>query len=194
MSETAAAEPTPTCALCSKPLPEGPPRYVNHQPVCPSCEQQVLAELEGHKAGAAHYPTAVVAGLLGAVVGAGVWAAIGIMTKMEVGYIAVLVGFLAGYGVKLGARGKGGLGLQLVASALAVFGLLAAKFFIVSYMIVAESKANGLDVSYFDSQVFDVFQIVLPQMVNGFDILWVVLAIGAAFKIPAPPKVHVYGG
>jgi hypothetical protein len=191
-----ASQPATTpCVLCSAAIPEGePPRYVNNQQVCARCEAQVRAELAAEQTGTAHYPVALLAGLAGALVGAGVWAAIGIGTGYEVGYVAVLVGFLAGLGVKLGARSKRSAGLQALAAGLAVVGLLAAKYFVFAHAAVEFGKQNGIDFSYLDARTMQLFPQALPEMLSAFDILWLILAIAAAYRIPAPSKVQVSGG
>lgn len=190
-----ASQPAATpCALCSAAIPAGePPRYVNSQQVCARCEAQVRAELAAEQAGTAHYPLALAGGLAGALVGAGAWAAIGIITGYEVGYVAVLVGFLAGLGVKLGARNKRSAGLQAMAAGLAVVGLLAAKYIVYAHAMVNVAKEGGLELTYFDPRVVEFFPEALPEMLSAFDILWLVLAIAAAYRIPAPSKVDVSG-
>jgi hypothetical protein len=191
----AAQQPAASCVLCSATIPQGePPRYVNHQQVCARCEEQVRAELAAEQTGTGHYPIALVAGLAGALVGAGVWAGIGIAMNVEVGYVAVLVGFLAGLGVKLGARNKRGAGLQAMAAGLAVVGLVAAKYIVVAHALVGLAAENGVALSYLDSSIVRSFPKILPDMLSPFDILWLILAIGAAYRIPAPSKIHVSDG
>jgi len=182
------------CALCQEPIGEGPLRYVNQQQVCFRCGEQVIAELAAERGRAAHYPGALAVGLGGALLGAAVWAAIAVVTDLEVGYVAVLVGFLAGLGVKFGAKKKKGVGLQGLAVALSVVGLLVAKYFTFAYFLAKMAGEQGVELSYFDSLILQAFPEALPKMLSGFDILWVILAIGAAYKIPAPSKVQVHEG
>jgi hypothetical protein len=181
------------CALCQQTIPadDRPERFVNNQQVCARCEQQVLSELEAQRPDASAFPLAILGGAVGALIAAGVWAGIAIATDFEVGYVAVLVGFLAGFGVKLGARGKRGLPLQLLATVLSVGGLVVAKYFMFSWFAVKGAAAEGVAIGHFDPLVVSGFFEFLPKMLSGFDILWVILAVGAAYRTPAPSPVKV---
>ncbi len=194
MAESEPVLATANCALCGEVLAPGPLLYVNQQPACQRCIDNIEAELAAERPPAASYVPAALGGLAGALVGAGVWAAIAMITDLEVGYVAVLVGFLAGYGVKLAARGRRGLGLQILAAALAVVGLLAAKIFIIGWVLIRGARAEGIDVAVLDPRVLGTIFEVLPQTFSMFDLLWIVLAVGAAYRMPAPTKIQVHGG
>ncbi|MBA3818205.1 MAG: hypothetical protein H0X17_04890, partial [Deltaproteobacteria bacterium] len=138
-SEAAIGSPFPTtedetddypCSLCNARVPREHLRYINAQPACRGCTHQLLAELAEQQPAAKHYPLAFAGGLAGAIVGAAVWAGIAVVTDFEVGYVAILVGFLAGLGVRVAAGKKRSLGMQLMASVLAIVGLLLAKYMI----------------------------------------------------------------
>lgn len=70
-----------------------------------------------------------IAGLVGAAAGGLVWFLIGYYAKAEVGYIAVLVGFLAGLGVRVAAsESEVGTGPAMAALIAAFFGIAVAKY------------------------------------------------------------------
>src|SRR5262245_8545103 len=91
----------PRCVLCQAELPPGASRRVNGQQVCAVCASQVEKELAASKGSAFGFLPAAVGGLVGAVAGGLAWAAIAIMSGYEIGYVAVLVGWLAGHGVRI---------------------------------------------------------------------------------------------
>jgi hypothetical protein len=192
MSEAATmATPQATpCTLCRAALPEGPTARVNGHPVCPSCALQIERELRAEKPTAATYVPAAALGLLGALVGAFAWSLIGIATNLVVGYVAVLVGFLAGLGVKLGAGAARGKPLQLLAAGLAIVGLGAAKYMMVAYYVVKAAADHGSTVSYFDSRILSIFGKVFTETLSPFDALWLFLAIGAAYRVPKARPVR----
>ncbi|MEX2182656.1 MAG: hypothetical protein WD771_11490 [Gemmatimonadaceae bacterium] len=76
----------------------------------------------------------VLAGLLGALIGGGVWALIAALTETEVGFVAWGVGGLTGFMMSRAspARGKGP---ALAAAALAALGLLAGKALLHEYVV-----------------------------------------------------------
>lgn len=185
--------PRATCALCGVALIREP-QLVNGQPACPSCVEKVKEELAAEQATTMSYLPAIAGGLAGAIAGAVVWAGVAVATDLEVGYIAVLVGFLAGWGVKYAARGKRGQGLQLAAAGLSIVGLVVAKLFIVQWFLVKGAQQEGYDVSLFDTRTLPILFEVLPKTLSAFDVLWLLLAIGAAYRVPAASKVQVHEG
>src|SRR5262245_48858282 len=100
------------CSLCQCQVPRATTYVVNGQVSCAECVAKVRAELTAQAPGGAKLLVAAAGGLGGALVGAAVWAGVAIVTNFEVGYIAVLVGFLAGLGVKIGAQPQRGAVLQ----------------------------------------------------------------------------------
>jgi hypothetical protein len=134
---------------------------------------------------------ALLGGAVGALLGAGVWTAISVFTNFEVGYVAVLVGFLAGRGVKLGAGSvagsAAGKGLQVAAAGFALFGLVAAKYFTFAHFFAQSLAEDGVQAGPFHPEILAVFPHALPEMLSLFDLLWVALAMTTAWKGPARP-------
>jgi len=184
-----AVEPSPapsiSCSLCSAAVDADAAALAGGRPLCASCAAQIERELAAERAPGGRLP-ALLLGLAGALVGAAVWAGICVTADVEVGYVAILVGFLAGQGVKRGAGRRRSQGLQLMAAALASVGLASAKYMIVSWAAV---KMAGL--SPFDGVVVKIFFEHLDQWFGGFDILWLLLAVGAAYRQAKPSPVTV---
>lgn len=159
--------------------------------VCARCLEQRAAQT----ATAPRFPLALLGGAVGALLGAGVWTAISVFTNFEVGYVAVLVGFLAGRGVKLGAGSvagsvagsAAGKGLQVAAAGFALFGLVAAKYFTFAHFFAQSLAEDGVQAGPFHPEILAVFPHALPEMLSLFDLLWVALAMTTAWKGPARP-------
>lgn len=126
--------------------------------------------------------SAAVCGLIGALVGAAVWAGFAIAADMSIGVIAVLVGALTGVGVNAGAGLERRPALQLLASGLAVIGLVAAKYIVFAYAVVKVGHARGMSVGYFGNLTVGAFAHALVNTFRPLDALWLVLAIGAAYR------------
>jgi len=81
----------------------------------------------------------LISGLIGAVigslVGALVWAGISYWMNLEVGYVAILIGFLAGLGAKMGSRGLDGPALGVLAAVVAIAGVLGGKYLAVNFAL-----------------------------------------------------------
>lgn len=178
-----------TCSLCAAEVPAEQLSWLEGQPVCGACVEQIRTELEQQQPEGKHYPIAAVGGLVGAFLGAAVWAGIAIITDFEVGYVAILVGFLAGLGVKLAAGKKRSQGMQIMAAALSILGLLIAKYMIFAHVLVKIAAEGGTEIGYFDPVIFEIFPSALKEMLSPFDALWLILAVGAAYRVPQPSQI-----
>ncbi len=194
-AEAAAGEPPVlgpmTCELCSAGITPGTEKFANGHRICPSCAAQLDAELSQGQASAEVLPRAAAFGALGAIVAAAAWAAVVIITNYEIGYLAVLVGFLAGYGVKFGAKGQHGKQLQRAALACTVVGLIATKYFIFAHFLSQAAAQEGVSLGYFSPVTLKAFPSAIPSMLSPFDLLWLFLALSSAWRVPAPPRVNV---
>jgi len=181
-----------TCQLCDAPLLPGDAMRVNGLPTCRACVVDVSTELAEKQADASSVPLGVLGALVGAALGAAVWVAIAIQSGYAIGVVAVLVGWLAGQGAVLATRGAHGRPLQGAAVIGAVLGLLAAKYGLFAAdqaPLVAER--DGTPVAYFTQRLVAGFFENLGESVRAFDVLWVFLAVTAAWRVPASPQVDV---
>ena len=178
------------CALCQRPICKNCRAVVNGKDVCADCRGKVLTELQAEQADVARVPAAVGGGVVAAVLCGAAWAAMVVATNYEIGYAAVGVGFVVGYGVLLGARKKRGKNLQWIALACSVLGLLLGKYFTIAHLIIA-NVPDAKDLSHFDPRLVPIFFEVLPDFVSPFDALWVFIALRVAWGIPKPTKLEV---
>jgi hypothetical protein len=192
MTDAAPSVENVACALCGTQVPASTTQFVNGHATCPSCLAKVQAEIAGQKGTMLELPMALTGALAGAVAGAAVWAAIVVFTNFEVGYVAVLVGFLAGHGCKLGAGKARGQHLQIAAGVASVLGLVVAKYLIFAHFVRQQVMGDGAtDVSWFDSFILEAFPGALAEMASPFDLLWIVLAVAAAYRVPAASTVTI---
>jgi hypothetical protein len=66
--------------------------------------------------------------LVCAAIGAAGWAAISVATEMRLGFLAILVGGLAGFGMAMGNKGRGGAGAGFIAGVVACLAILGSRF------------------------------------------------------------------
>lgn len=235
------AQPDPAsqgkCTLCEKPICGNCGRLLNGRRVCQVCADKVAAELAAEQADGGRLPLAAALGVAAAVLGGAVWAAIVVLANVEVGYVAIGVGWLTAMAVVLGAGGRKGVNLQVIAVACAILGLLLGKYFAVAHY-VREGVRKGIvefeqeaaqarsaaaartkeaspaekaeitkalasidevrtrlseyaEASYFSPLLFRPVCETIPEVVSFFDLLWVVLALGIAWRVPRPTTVSV---
>jgi phosphate/sulfate permease len=87
-------------------------------------EQPVLKEENNQVTGQSNQLLALIFGIGGAVLGAVVWYLVTAFSGYQVGYIAILVGFFVGYGMKMGLKDKNSFLMGIVAAFLSLFGIL----------------------------------------------------------------------
>ncbi len=133
--------------------------------------------------------TGAVGGIAAAAVGGAVWGLIIIFANYELGIVAWGIGLLAGLAVVLFARGKRGTPLQIVAVISGILGIVIGKYIsFYHYLKIAVEEEHGVEaaqgVVIFSAQVIQLFVENIGSMLSGFDILWVVLAVYTAWRIP----------
>lgn len=76
--------------------------------------------------------SALIAGGIGGLIGAAIWAGISYVTNYEIGWLAWGVGFLVGLGVRLGAQDWEGVAPGLLAVAVAMLAVVGGKYAAIS--------------------------------------------------------------
>jgi hypothetical protein len=112
-AEADATEHRVTCAACQHAIVA---EYfdVNGQPVCDGCRGHLTEQAETPR-GWDVLTRAGVFGFGAAIVGALVYYAVIALTNFEIGLVAILIGYMVGYAVRAGARGRGGKRFQILA-------------------------------------------------------------------------------
>jgi hypothetical protein len=104
------------CAGCHQPIQT---KYfdVNGRFVCDRCRRTIEAFAEEPK-GVQPLARAAIFGLGAGIAGAAVYYAVLAIAHLEIGIVAILIGYMVGAGVRKGAQGRGGVRLQIIAVAL----------------------------------------------------------------------------
>lgn len=139
-------------------------------------------------------PRALLAGFVAAVVGGVGWTIQVALTDYEVGLVAWAVGGLAGYAVSLGAGGRRGLPLQVIAVASALLGILLGKYGTFAYGVREGVKAavgSEFVPAYWDTDLIDLFFEELDSVFGLFDVLWIGFAVFTAWRMLQPRGASV---
>lgn len=150
-----------------------------------------LRDEDGDLPMALHWMMMVGTGLVGGAIASAIWAAIIYYTEAEVGFVAILVGVLAGTGVRVGAsRWDYGWGPALTAVGVAAFSILVGKFLGIYFLLknVGLHFADFADVSGATGSTLGTAAAIafsFHPIDVAYDLLWLVLACSGAFKIAA---------
>jgi hypothetical protein len=105
-----------TCANCGAAISESY-HMLNQTVLCERCRTALEAAVTTPP-DAAEFTRALVFGLGGAALGAAIYYAVLVITNLNIGLIAIAVGWLVGRGVQKGSGNRGGVRYQLLAVAL----------------------------------------------------------------------------
>ena len=115
MNDPAGGATAETCAQCSRPLSPDDRVEAGDRAFCRSCYEALRLELRGALQGLTtdiNYPGAIAGAVLGGAVGAAAWAGFTIVTRLGLGLVAIVIGWLVGHGTVRFSGGKRGRGLQ----------------------------------------------------------------------------------
>jgi hypothetical protein len=107
---------TVTCQACVTPI-ETEYYDVNGSPFCARCRSEAEAAAVVPR-GVGPLARAGFFGFGAGVAGAAIYYGVIALTNLEIGFVAILIGYMVGYAVRKGARGRGGLRFQLLGVAL----------------------------------------------------------------------------
>jgi hypothetical protein len=114
-----------TCSRCETQLTE----YwsVDGAVCCERCKEEILAERTSSDGAVGRVGKAFAFGLGGMIAGALVWYAVAKFADLQLGLIAILLGWLVGKGIHYGSEKRGGIGYQLMAIVITYLGIGAAS-------------------------------------------------------------------
>jgi len=108
--------PAVSCDACNRSI-ETYYYHVNGKSVCKDCRQKLERELAGAR-GTGALARALIFGIGAAIAGAAIYYAVIAIADLEIGIVAILIGYMVGYSVRKGASGHGGRRYQIIAAVL----------------------------------------------------------------------------
>jgi len=126
--------------------------HVNGTTCCGGCRRRLESTTETPR-GIAPLVAAGAFGLGAGIVGAAIYYAVIAITHLEIGIVAILIGYMVGRGVRKGARGRGGLRFQILAVALTYLSVaLAYTPLVIQEMRASRSKSQQASASTSDAR------------------------------------------
>ena len=158
--------------------------------------QNVIETIEKEKYTQKALMPALAGALAGALVGGGIWGLIAIFANYEIGFAAIGVGWLAGFVAILASRGVKGLPIQLAAVGMSIFGIIFGKYLTFAHFFREGIKSvyNGNipdEFSMFSTKIITLFIENIHKMVAVYDLLWIALAVMAAWNITKAVDVEL---
>lgn len=120
------------------------------------------------------FPKWVIAGGIGGLLGAAIWAGISYATNYEIGWIAWGIGFVVGVAVRISAgESEEGLAPGLTAAAVAIVSVVAGKYAAYSLLVASiSSSALAIDIGVNDMIVGFADEIATERMARGQSVVF----------------------
>lgn len=135
---------------------------------------------------------ALIAGLVVAAIGAVIWDKVAIWFNLQLGLLAIAIGYGVGIAVIWGSGGKRGIWLQILSLIITLTGILGGLFLTVHDVLVQETAKDPT--KFLPGTEWISAVIILPFYIieSGF-ISWVIIAFGLyqGFVLPGMPKIKV---
>lgn len=183
-----------TCQHCEKTLGEDEEKEITEKGAfCKDCftllANQVNQLIQQQGQGI-NYPIAIVGALIGAALGAMVWWGFTVLTKIEFGLVAVVIGFTVAKGILIATGGKRSKELQMISVLVAAVAYFYANYLVNRTFILKESPeyAGALGLLP-DPMLF----IEITRLSFGvFTAVFLGFVVYEAWRLVAP--VHIEGG
>ncbi len=182
------------CGFCKAPIQGAFYRTFNRF-ACENCVKQISGVIEKNVAVPGPLLKASAAGLVVAAVCAAAWAAIVQITHYQIGIVASFIGVAVGKAVFIASDKRRGHAYQVIAALFSVVGILGGKLLLTGWQVADELSRQNLAAT-----PIQIVRIVIkftendPSAVfNAFDLLWVGIAVYAAWRICKAPQITVAG-
>ena len=128
--------------------------------------------------------TALIGGTVGALVGAGLWALVTVITEYQIGYMAIGVGFLAGFGVRLLGQGID-TQFRIAGASLALIGCLIGNLVSVAWFLSRELQVPFTKVMA-NLDLGAIFTL-MKATAHGMDVLFYGIALYVGWQFSLRP-------
>jgi len=148
---------------------------VEELPLLNEEQNETMAKMEMEQ----NLPLALLGGVLAAVLGAAIWASITVITGYQIGFMAIGVGFLVGYAVRIFGKGIKPI-FGVIGATFALFGCILGNIFTMAYFGSVE-----LGMSFFEFLTVLEIAVIPELLVETFqpmDLLFYGFAIYEGFK------------
>ncbi len=146
------------------------PLQVDEQKFVDGVEQKLKSMAEEQ-----NLTKAIIFGAVAAIVGAGLWALLTVLSGYQIGYAAIALGFLVGYAVRIGGKGMT-VQYGIIGGLFALLGCVVGN-----YLSVIGSLSHELGLSYMEAlEVLPVSE-GIPMILESFEMMDIVFYGFAAY-------------
>ncbi len=182
-------EETLTCAVCSKKIDSlGAYTILKTSKsgkietvLCPQCSEQFQDRPEQETLNP-NYPIAFIAGIAGAAVAGIIWYYFVILTEIQFGLVAVLMGWLVGKSVVWGAGNKRGERLQYLSVSLTIIAIIFSEYLVLNHYFIEEFGSEYGNLTFDD--FITAYGYYFSDASGFFNFIFYAIALWQAYKTP----------
>lgn len=178
------------CAQCETSLNEADDVEATDNGVfCRDCYTQLAAQVRDmvdQQGQDIDYSKATIGALIGGIVGALVWWGFTVITKIEFGLVAVVIGFTVAKGILFFTGGKRSQGLQILAVAVSALSYFYANYLVSRTWIIEEypQMADAMGFLPDPSLFFEITRLTFGM----FTLIFLAIVVWQAWSMVAPAK------
>lgn len=148
----------------------------------------MLAQAEKEQLGAGSIAVALLAAGVASIVGGLLWGLIVRVTDYEIGYMATGIGLLSGLAI-VWFSDRRGTPLQIIAVVSALVGIGIGKYLgffaaLKDFLALEYGETAVQSLTVFSPEAIQVFFMASGDLFSPYDLLWIILAVIAAWRIP----------
>ncbi|MDP7180508.1 MAG: hypothetical protein QF824_04525 [Candidatus Woesearchaeota archaeon] len=192
--KTVAKKPEKICSNCRTKLTGESKRVVTKEggiaELCFKCHEGIEKALHMESKDV-NFPLALGLGLIAGIIGAFIWYGIVVLTQWQFGLIALVIGYLVGFGVMIGAGRRRSVSLQIMSGVIALGSILFGEVLITSHFVLQAMAEQGMKLGFFDLDLGKVIGLTFELLgEDPLTLLFWGIAVWVAFGIPKPAKLR----
>jgi hypothetical protein len=176
------------CLECDCPVTPADDCEVTHRGVfCRACFSRLAAQLHQlvrQHSPNIHYPTALVGALSGAAVGVAVWWGFTVLTNIQFGLVAVVIGFAVAKGLLTATRGRRSRPLQLMGVAVSALAYFYANYLVARTVLITAYPQFAEMLSLWPHPA--IFMEVTVDSFNLFALLFLAIVLWQTWQATKP--------
>ena len=180
-----------TCRQCEKQFEPGTDMEVTAEGAfCRDCYNRLAAEVEflvRQQGQGVNFSMAVIGGLAGAVVGALVWWGFTVVTKIQFGLVAIVIGITVAKGILMGTGGRRSRELQVLSAGIAAGTYFYADYLVKRTFILQQNPEYARALTVFPDPA--VFFNVARVTFDMFTLLFLAITVYQAWKLVQPFEI-----
>jgi len=184
-----------TCRQCEQTFdPDTDMEVTDQGAFCRACFNQLAAEVEmlvQQQNQGISFTAAVVGGLAGAVVGALVWWGFTVVTKIQFGLVAIVIGITVAKGMLMATGGRRSRELQVLSAGIAAGTYFYADYLVKRTFILQQSPEYVRTLTMFPDPA--VFFNVARVTFDMFTLIFLAITVYQAWKLVEPFEIKRHG-